>query len=82
MQIPACMTVEQVETQDSAHGSLSPPGFDLEVTLFKDNTEELGALPKELGTDSKREAEKAYGVYHPTEKWFIVSMASLAAFFR
>jgi len=64
------MAVEQVECQEPENDFLSRP--------------ELGSsvLNKDLGPGIKQEAERSYSIYTLSEKWFIVSMASLAALFR
>jgi hypothetical protein len=46
-----------------------------------DKNKEL-ALPGDPDAGIKQEAEKPYSIYTLSEKWFIVSMASLAALFR
>ena len=74
------MAVERVER----HGSLSRAGLRLgsEVILSKDNTEELDIPFDQPSAGTKQEAEKPYSIYTSSEKWFIVSVASLAALFR
>ena len=71
------MAVEQIERQRS--DDRPPPfhqGLRSEVTL---SAEKLGVPPKEPEIDT---TEKPYSIYTTSEKWFIVSVASLAALFR
>lgn len=76
MQNPACMTIDSV----SRHESLTAGPCSLVPS--KDIAEELDVPPKEPGGDTEQEAEKPYSIYTFSEKWFIVSMASLAALLR
>ncbi|KAH0838000.1 major facilitator superfamily domain-containing protein [Lanmaoa asiatica] len=72
-------TVERVERQEPANGCISRPEPGSEtVTSLKDNR---GLDPPKESDASKQEAEKPYSIYTLSEKWFIVSMASLAALF-
>ena len=69
--------VEQVERQDPENGRLSP---NLGSQVIG-NSKEIVPIRKSEPV-IKEEAQKPYSIYTLPEKWFIVSMASLAALFR
>lgn len=73
------MAVEQTGCQEPGNDGLSRPGSDSEVM---DNDKEGIVLSREPSTRIEQEAEQPYSIYTLSEKWFIVSMASLAALFR
>lgn len=75
----AHMAVERVERQEPVNDCLSCPELGSGV-LGKDKKEL--AFPEDPDAGIKQEAENPYSIYTLSEKWFIVSMASLAALFR
>lgn len=71
------MAVERVERQKPC---LSRPELDSELVIDKDDRESIPSKEPDAGIE--QQAEKPYSIYTLSEKWFIVSMASVAALFR
>lgn len=76
------MEVERIDRQTTQNGPLSRPALDSEVVLSRYDAEE-SRIPqhKEPSADTEQ-VEKPYSIYTSSEKWFIVSVASLGALFR
>ena len=70
----AHMAIEQVERQEPENDCLSCPKLSSEIP---DKDKEELALARDPDTGIT-----PYSIYTHSEKWFIVSMASLAALFR
>lgn len=70
------MAAERAECQERSRPGLGPEAMD--------KNEKEVSLQEELSADTNPgpETERPYSIYTLREKWFIVSMASLAAFFR
>lgn len=77
------MAIERVERQEPEGGCLSHrAGLGSGRVMDKDNTGDSIAPLERPDAGIELRAEKPYSIYTLSEKWFIVSMASVAALFR